>query len=194
MNKKVIVGAVVAAVVVVVGIYFLRLQQQAAQWKEAKEIVEESFSKDNNVSKTHFVSIVDAPLDKVQAGLWDVEDSASMVDNIKYSKLVSQQGNTKTVEIRLTALNLPLQYYTMQFTLDPAAHVVSFKTTESQLQDLEGKYRLEASPDGKRTRVVYDATARDKVAIPFPQSVLESANRETFVNTMRGVKKYADTH
>ena len=73
----------------------------------------------------------------------------------------------------------------------PATHRISFKTTESQLQDLEGYYQLEASPDGAKTRVTYESKGRDKVALPFPQSVVDSANRELFVNTMRGAKKSA---
>jgi hypothetical protein len=77
----------------------------------------------------------------------------------------------------------------MQFTLDADKHLITFKTVESQAQDIEGEYQLEGSEDGKRTRVNYVAKTRDKIALPFPQSVVDSANREIFVNTMRGVKK-----
>lgn len=190
MNKKVIVGVVVGIVVVAVGLYVWQLQREAAKWKQAKEIVEENFSKEDGVTKTHLVSMVNAPLDKVQNALWDVEHSAQMVENVHKSDLVKQQGDTKTVDINLQALNLPLQHYVMEFTLHPAEHRISFKTVQSQTQDLEGSYQLEASPDGARTRIVYESKARDKVSVPFPESVLNSANRETFVNTIRGVEKY----
>jgi hypothetical protein len=93
------------------------------------------------------------------------------------------------VQMDLRALNLPLQRYTMEFRLEPQAHRIHFKTLESQTQVLDGSYTLESSPDGKRTRVVYVTTARQKVALPVPQAVLDSANREVFVNTMRGVAK-----
>jgi ribosome-associated toxin RatA of RatAB toxin-antitoxin module len=191
MNKNVVyaIGGVVVLVVGFVGFKYFQLQREAAKWKNVKEIVEESFDRDEGVSKSRFVSIVDAPMDKVQKALWDVEDSAQMVENIKHSKLVKEEGNKKDVEIHLQALNLPLQQYVMQFTLQPDEHRISFVTIESTLQDIDGYYQLEPSPDGTKTRVEYHSVAKDKVTVPFPSSVLESANKETFVNTIRGVAK-----
>jgi hypothetical protein len=166
----------------------MQLQAEAAKWKGAKEIVEESITKDGIVTAARFVSVIEAPLAKVQDAVWGVESSAGRIPNVKLSQLVKQEGNTKTLKMQLQALTLPVQHYTMQFTLDAAAHKISFKTTESQAQDIEGSYQLEASPDGQRTRIVYESKATDKIAVPFPQSLIEGATRETFVNTIRGVK------
>ena len=191
MNKKVLIGIVGAVVVVVAGLYILKVQRDAAKWRSAEEFVkgEDKFVKDGTLTTIRFVSVVDGAVDRVQAALWDVEHSAETVQNVKLSKLIKQEGDTKTLEMHLQASNLPLQHYTMEFTLHASEQRIAFKTTESQFQHMEGSYQLEASPDGKRTRITYDSTARDKVAVPFPSSVLEGANRETFVNTVRGVKK-----
>jgi hypothetical protein len=189
MNAKVIVGAIVLLVAVVVGGYFYNLQQEAAKWQNVKEIEEATFTRSDNTTTARFVGVVEGPIDKVQEALWDVENGAGTIENIQLSKLISQEGNTKVVEMHLKALNLPLQHFKMEFVLHPADHRVSFKTVESQLQHLEGDYQLESSPDGKRTRIVYSFTGKDKVAIPFPSSVLESANKETFVHTVRGLSK-----
>lgn len=186
---KIIGALVVLAVVAAGGLYWYRLQQQAALWKNAKEIVEESFNKDGAVATIRYVGIINAPIDKVQDAVWAVEKSSEMVANIKKSELLKSEGNQKTVLMQLQALNLPLQQYTMQFTLDPAAHRVTFKTLQAQAADLEGAYVLEGSPDGKRTKLIYEAKSTDKIAVPFPSSVIESANRETFVNTIRGIDK-----
>jgi preprotein translocase subunit YajC len=188
MNKKVI-GIVVGVVVLVVAVYFIQLQRQAAKWKEAKEIAEESITKEGDVTTLRFVSVVEGPLDRVQAALWGVERGAETIENIKRVEVVKEEGNTKVVKMDLRALNLPLQRYTMEFKLDPERHRIAFKTLESQTQMLDGAYTLEASPDGSKTSVVYVTEARQKVALPFPQGVLDSANREVFVNTMRGVAK-----
>jgi hypothetical protein len=185
-----VIGALV--VLVVVGgaaLYWYQLQQQQAVWKNAKEVVDESFSKDGGVAHIRYVAIIDAPLEKVQEAVWAVEKSSEMVANIKKSELIKAEGNQKTVLMQLQALNLPLQQYTMQFTLDPATHKVTFKTLQAQAADLEGAYVLEPSPDGKRTKLTYEVKSTDKIAVPFPASLIESANRETFVNTVRGVNK-----
>ena len=193
MNAKTIgaiVGVVVLAVVGFVGYKYMELQAEAKKWAGPhKEIVEESVSKDGAVTTSHFVSLIDAPLAAVQNVLWTPERGQEMIENITLSKLLKSDGNTKLIEMNVRALNLPLQFYTMQFTLDADKHRINFKTVESQAQDIEGEYRLEASPDGKSTRIDYTSKTRDKIALPFPQSVVDSANREIFVNTMRGVKK-----
>jgi hypothetical protein len=186
---KLVGGLVVLAVVAGAGWYWYQLQQQAALWKDAKEIVEESFNKDGGTATIRYVGVIDAPIDKVQEAVWAVEKSSEMVANIKKSELIKAEGNDKTVLMQLQALNLPLQQYTMQFTLDPATHRVTFKTLQAQAADLEGAYVLEASPDGTRTRLTYEAKSVDKIAVPFPAAVIESANRETFVNTVRGINK-----
>jgi ribosome-associated toxin RatA of RatAB toxin-antitoxin module len=193
MNKKAVFGAIGVVVIVAlgfVGYKVMSLRAQAAKWAgPMKEIVEETVTHDNNVTRARYVSLIDAPLAKVQQAVWNVENSQETVANIKLSKLLEQKDNTKLVEINLQALNLPLQTYTMEFTLHPEEHRVTFKTVKSQAQDIEGEYKFEASPDGTRTRLVYTSTAKDKIAVPFPQSVLDSANRETYVNTVRGIEK-----
>jgi len=186
---KAIIGAVVAIVVIGVGLYAYNTWSAMQEWQNAKEIGEATFTRSDNVTKARFVGVVEGPLDKTQEALWDVEHGAGTIENIQLSNLIRQEGNTKEIEMHLKALNLPLQHFKMEFTLHPEQHRITFKTTESQLQDLEGAYQLEPSPDGKRTRIVYEFTGKDKVAIPFPASVLESANKETFVHTIRGINK-----
>ena len=193
MNAKTIGGLIVLVILLAGGWYYIRLQQQINKFKDAKEIVEESFNKDGAVATARYVGVVDGPIDKVQAAVWQVEKSSEMIDNIKKSELIKSEGNTKTVVMQLQALNLPLQQNTMQFTLDPATHVVSFKTLQAQAADLEGAYKLEASPDGARTRITWESKSTDKIAVPFPVSVIEGANRETFVNFMRGIAKALKT-
>ncbi|MFQ5665287.1 MAG: SRPBCC family protein [Candidatus Binatia bacterium] len=193
MNKKAVIGGIVAVLVVVVGFGVYKavsLRSEAAKWSgPVKEIVEEDVTHDNNVTHTRFVSLVDAPIAKVQKVLWDVENSQKTVKNIKLSKLLESKGNTKLVEINLQALTLPLQNFTMRWTLYPNEHRITFKTVKSQVQEIDGQYQLEPSPDGNKTRIVYTTTSKDKIAVPFPQSVLDSASRETYVNTVRGIEK-----
>lgn len=190
MKRSILILLGIVAVVVIAGAwYWHQLQQQAAVWREAKEILEESFNKDGGVATIRYVGVVDGPLDKAQAAFWAVEKGAEVIANVKKSELLGQDGNSKTVLLQLQALNLPLQQYTMVFTLDPVGHRIDFKTTQAQAADIEGSYQLESSPDGGRTKVTYDAKSTDKIAVPFPAAVIESANRETFVNTVRGINK-----
>jgi hypothetical protein len=195
MNTKAIIGGVVALVVVIGGFFAykaLSVGSAAAKWSGPfQEIAEEKVTHaDNGVTHVRFVSVLEAPVAKVQEAIWNVENSQQMVENIKMSKLLESKGDTKLVEINLQPLNLPLLNYTMEWTLYPDQHRVTFKTVKSQAQDIQGEYQLEASPDGTRTRLTYTSDAKDKIALPIPQSVLDSTNRETYVNTIRGIKKF----
>ncbi len=194
MNKAVIGG--IAAVAIVggfIGYKVLSLRAEAAKWSgPMQEIAEETITHDGSVSTARFVSIIDAPIDKVQKVMWDVENLQNIEPtnkNFKLSKLLEAKGDTKLLEINIQALTLPTLAYTMEFTLHPEEHRVTFKTIKSQAQDITGEYQLQPSPDGVKTRLIYTTAAKDKVAVPFPQSVLDGAGRETFVNTVRGIQK-----
>jgi hypothetical protein len=192
MIKRIGVGAVIVVVAVAAFAVYkvISIRREAAKWAgPMKEIVEESVTHDEGVTHTRFVSLVNGPVAAVQKAIWDVENSQNTVENIKMSKLLESKDNTKLVEINLLSLNMPLQNFTMLWTLYPNEHRITFKTVKSQAQDIEGQYQLQASPDGARTRIIYTSVSKDKIAVPFPQSVLDSANRETYVNTIRGIEK-----
>ena len=193
MNKKAVFGGIGVVAVLVIGLLVYKamgLRSEAAKWSgPIKEIVEEDVKHDGSVTRAHYVSIIDAPVDAVQKVIWDVEASPKIVENIKMAKVLEDKGNVRIVEINLQALTLPLQNFTMEWTLYPEEHRITFKTTKSQAQDIEAEYKLEPSPDGARTRLTYTTTAKDKINVPFPQSVLDSATRETYVNTVRGIQK-----
>jgi hypothetical protein len=193
MNKKIVIG-IIAVVVLGVAAFaayeVVSIRREAAKWAgPMKEIVDEQVTHDNSVTHIRFVSLVNGPIAAVQKAIWDVENSQNTVENIKMSKLLESKDDTKLVEFNLEALNLPLQNFTMLWTLYPSEHRITFKTVKSQAQDIDGEYKLEASPDGARTQITYTSVTKDKIAVPFPQSVLDSANRETYVNTIRGIEK-----
>jgi len=193
MNKKVI-GVLVGSVVIVVasaGYYVVRLRMDVAKWSgPMEEIVSEENRSDGPVSFSRYEALLDAPVEKVQEALWLVEKSADLIENVRVSKLTKHAGNTKVVEMQFQALSLPAQAFTMEFQLDSAAHRVSFRTLQSQTQDLKGSYQLASSPDGKATSITYEVERRDKVNLPVPKSVVDSASRQTFVNTVRGLRRW----
>ncbi len=192
MNWKAIVGAIVLLIVIVFGWYYVQYRQQVARLAGAKEVEEASFSKDGAVGHLKYVGVINGPIDKVQDAVWGVENSSKMIENIKKSDLVKQEGNKKTILMQLKAGTLPMQQVVMEFTLDAPKHEVSFKTTQAQAADLEGTYHLEpVGPD--KTRLTYMATQTDKIANPFPDGVVETAQREVFVNTVRGIEKSIGT-
>ena len=110
------------------------------------------------------------------------------VPEIKRARVVSTSGTKKQVEFHITTLG-QLQVFTVELDYDKTGNVIGIKTVEGAI-DIDGKYKLSASPDGKRTLVTYTATQRNKLPLPIPQDVERSAIKEQFANLMKAIKKY----
>jgi uncharacterized protein YndB with AHSA1/START domain len=189
--KKILRGALVLCIVgfTAAGWWYLRLRSTAQQWEgPVEEILSEKLEKDTDTMEIEFTSRVDAPVDTVFRAFTEPERSREFSDSVRYAKLLSSEGNRKTVEFEMVILGQP-QRLTLEFTFVPEESRITIKTIESQFSDLTGQYRFTPSPDGTKTLVTYTGTARDKAKLPVPLALQKSALRETFVSTIRALKK-----
>ena len=186
-----VVIAIIVVVAAAAGYYFYKLhgaQQAAVKWEGAvPEIVSENIQKDGDTTKIELASRIDAPVDAVFDAFEQPEKAQGMVDEIKMAKVVSGDDKKKTVEFHITTLG-QLQVFTVDLNYDKAANAVGIKTVEGVI-DIDGTYKLDASPDGKRTLVTYKATQKNKLPLPVPESVERSAIKEQFANLMKAIKK-----
>ena len=182
-----VVGVVFALIVLYLGYRYWELQQMAAKYASAKEIVAESLEKDGSKWTIHFESVLAEPIDKVWKAMRRPERSHEFIDAFKRSELKKEEGNTKTVEFDVQVLTLPVQTFVAELTFDDAKHQMSLKTLSGP-QDQTATYRLREL-DANKTLLVYDATAVDRVSMPLPLGVQQSAVRELFVNQIRAIQK-----
>ena len=189
--KKIFWGVLVLCVVglVTAGWWYLRLRSAAQQWEgPVAEILSEKLEKDTDTMEIEFTSRVDAPVDAVFRAFTEPERSQEFSDSVRYAKLLSNEGNRKTVEFEMVILGQP-QRLTLEFTFVPGEHRVTIRTIENQYSDLSGEYRLTPSPDGTKTLITYTGISKDKAKLPVPLALQKSALRETFVSTIRALKK-----
>jgi len=189
--KKIFWGVLVLCVVglVTAGWWYLRLRLAAQQWEgPVAEILSEKLEKDTDTMEIEFTSRVDAPVDAVFRAFTEPERSQEFSDSVRYAKLLSNEGNRKTVEFEMVILGQP-QRLTLEFTFVPGEHRVTIRTIENQFSDLSGEYRLTPSPDGTKTLITYTGISKDKAKLPVPLALQKSALRETFVSTIRALKK-----
>ena len=135
-----------------------------------------------------FTSRVDAPVDAVFRAFTEPERSKEFSDSIRYAKLLQGDANRKTVEFEMVILGQP-QRLTLEFTFVLEENRVTIRTIENQFSDLSGEYRLTPSPDGTKTLMTYIGISKDKAKLPVPLALQKSALRETFVSTIRALKK-----
>jgi len=181
--------AVVVLGLIVFGVQYYRVRSAALQWeKPVADILSEKLEKDAGTMSVEFTSRLDAPIEAVFRAFTEPERTREFSDTVRYSKLLRSEGNQKVVEFEMIVLGQP-QRVTIEFTFVPDEQRVRIKTIESQFSDLNGEYRLSPSPDGTKTLLTYTGAAKDKVKVPVPLAFQKSALRETFVSTIRALKK-----
>ena len=189
--KKYLWGAlaVVALGLIVLGVQYYRVRSAALQWeKPVADILNEKLEKDAGTMTVEFTSRLDAPVEAVLRAFTEPVRTQEFSDTVRYSKLLRGEGNQKVVEFDMVVLGQP-QRVTIEFTFVPDEQRVKIKTIESQFSDLSGEYHFTPSPDGTKTLLTYTGTAKDKVKVPVPLAFQKSALRETFVSTIRALKK-----
>lgn len=189
--KKILWGVLVLVVVGLTagGWWYLRLRSVAQQWEgPVAEILSEKLEKNTDTMEIEFTSRVDAPVDAVFRAFTEPERSKEFSDSIRYAKLLQGDASRKTVEFEMVILGQP-QRLTLEFTFLPQENRVAIKTIENQFSDLSGEYRLTPSPDGTKTLITYAGLSKDKAKLPIPLALQKSALRESFVSTIRALKK-----
>ena len=171
------------------GVWYSRVRSAVLQWeKPVAEILSEKLEKDADTMTIEFSSRIDAPVDTVFRAFTEPERMQEFSETVRYAKLLRSEGNQKDIELEMVVLGQP-QRLTIEFTFLPDEHRVVLKTLESQFSELSGEYRLTPSPDGTKTLLTYTGIAKDKVKLPVPLAFQKSALRETFVSTIRALKK-----
>ncbi len=194
MNKKVVLGGVVALLVVAYGGYRLWLssvEKAAVAWSgPVKEIVREQMVKEGDTWHIQFETIFEAPVARVYEAYTQPERAHELApDRVSASDLKSSTDNSKVVEIHGRVLNLPLQRLVIQYDFKPAERRISSRTLEYKLADITSEYVFESSPDGQKTVLRFTQTSKDKLGNPLPESVQKGALKETYVTTVRTVRK-----
>jgi len=191
---KAILG-IVAAIILVVVAYFAWTTYQIRQAAvgPAKEIVSESMSKSGDIWHVSFVSKFDAPVDRVYEVFSHPERSHELApDNVLKSEVVSEQDNTKVIDLigKLDILppGFKVQNIRTEYTLYPADHRITSKTVDFKLADINSEYRFEPSPDGKGTLLRFTETSKDKAPL-LVESLQKGALRETYATQVRAVNR-----
>jgi uncharacterized membrane protein len=188
--RNVIIAIVLVAVAAGAWIFFKArgVQQAAVKWEgQVPEITSEKITKDRDVVQVELTSRIDAPVADVFESFQNPERSQGLVEEIKVAKVLSGDDQKKTVEFHITTLG-QLQVLTVDLTYLKDQNTIGIKTVEGVI-DIDGKYALTPSPDGKKTLVTYSATQKNKLPLPVPESVERSAIKEQFANLMRAIKK-----
>jgi hypothetical protein len=173
----------------VLGVRYAQLRSEAARWEgPVPEILSEKLDKQTDTMEVEFTSRIDAPVEAVLRAFAEPERSAEFSETVRFAKLLQHEGNRKVIEFEMVILGQP-QRATMEFWFFPVEKRVRVESVENQFADVAGEYRFAASPDGSKTLLTYTGTSKDKVKLPVPLAMQKSVMRETFVSSVRALKK-----
>ena len=159
----------------------------------SKEVASESMEKVGDTWHVKFTTKIDAPPEKVFE-LWSQPERAHDLapDNVLKSELVSQNGNTKVVDIvgKLDILppGFKVQNLRNEWTFFPNEKRITSKSVDFKLADLASEYKFEPIDGGKGTLVTFTQTSKDKSPM-LVDSLQKGALKETYVRQVEMVNK-----
>lgn len=190
--RRALIGSAVVLLIGVglfAGVRYYHLRSAALDWEgPVPEIVTEKLEKQADTLSLAFTSRIDAPLPAIWDAFSQPERSAEFSDTVRASRLLQAGENRKLVLFEMTLLGQP-QRLSLEFTFVPDRHRVRIRSVESQLSDIRAEYRFTPSPDGRKTLLTYTGTLRDKARLPVPLALQKSVARESFVSTVRALKR-----
>jgi uncharacterized protein YndB with AHSA1/START domain len=185
-----IVGALVLAVAIFVAFQYRKVQRAALC--PAKEIVTSAMEKKADTWQVAFTSKIDAPVERVFDAFWHPERAIEFVpENVRKSEIVSESGNTKTVEIVGSLDILPpgfkVQSLRTEYTSYPDEHRLVAHTV-NKLVDTNSEYKFEPSADGKGTLLTFTQTSKQKQNLPT-EALEKGALCEAYATQVRAVNR-----
>jgi hypothetical protein len=176
---------VIAALVVIfiVGYGGWRLYQSRRATKAG--LLSENITHNGNDWTADFTAIIPAPESVVFDAVRDVEKAQS--DQIQNVKVISQTGNSKTVELELKGPGDQTIKTQMAFDYDPAGHRISYRTLDNPAFVMHADYKFE--DQGGSTLITYHQTTTLAQQLPVPESVIRDVIRSVFIAQLEGLKR-----
>src|SRR5581483_4373818 len=173
--------ALVAIVVVAYGGWRLYQSRRASK----AGLLSENIVHSGNDWTAEFTAMIPAPEPEVFQAVRDVEKSRS--DQIRSIRVISETGNSKTVELELNGPNGQVVTTRMVFDYDPAAHRITYHTIDNPAMQMNAEFQFD--DQGSSTLVKYRQTTTMTQQLPVPDSVVREVIRSAFVSQLEGLKR-----
>lgn len=177
---KVVVALIIIVLVGYGGWHFY----QARRIRKAG-ILSEKIVHDGDLWTADYTARIPAPEPAVYDALRNIEKSKG--PGVEDIKVISQSGNSKTVEMDLSGFGGQTVAMQLAFEYDPANQRVSYHTVNNPMLDSQATYQLEAD-GGSTTLMTYHATTKMLQSLPVPDSVVKSVIRNIFIAQLEGLK------
>src|SRR5215469_9031061 len=170
---------VVLAVIVAVGWHFyqLRRARQAG-------LLTENITHDGDVWKADFTALIPTPEQTVFDAIKNVENTHS--DQIKAVRVISQNGNKKTVEMDIAEPGGQVLTTELEFEYLPDEKKIIYHTINNPLLETQAVYQLRDDSGG--TFIDYHQDTHMLQSLPLPDGLVKEGIRGIFVAQLETLK------
>lgn len=176
-----IVSTLVIVVVVAAGGYYLYQQHRARK----AGMLTESIVHQGDTWMADFTARIGAPEPQVFDAIKNVERAKS--DQVKSVEVISQSGNTKTVQMLIAGPGGQDITTRLAFEYFPDQHRITYHTVDAGLFATQAEYDLE--DEGNSTLMKFHESTSVGQSLPVPDGVIKQVIRGVFLAQLEGLKK-----
>lgn len=177
---KIIGGVIVLAVVAIVGWHYYQIHRA-----RQAGLLTEDITHNGDVWKADFTARIPAPEQTVFDAIRDVEKTHS--DQVKSVRVISQNGNKKTVDMDIAGPAGQLITTELAFEYLPDEKKIVYNTVNNPLLETQAVYQL--SDEGASTFIDYHQNTHMLQSIPVPDGVIKQVIRGIFVAQLETLKR-----
>jgi carbon monoxide dehydrogenase subunit G len=176
-----IVSTLVIIAIVVVGGYYLYQQHRARK----AGMLSENIQHQGDTWTADFTARIGASEPQVFDTIKNVERAKS--DQVKSVQVISQSGNTKTVQMLIAGPGGQDITTKLAFEYFPDQHRITYHTVDAGMFATDAQYDLE--DEGASTLMKFHESTKVGQSLPVPDGVIKQVIRGVFLAQLEGLKK-----
>ncbi|MGH7925285.1 MAG: SRPBCC family protein [Candidatus Binatus sp.] len=177
---KILGGVIVLAVVAIVGWHYYQMHRA-----RQAGLLTENITHDGDVWKADFTARIPAPEQTVFDAIRNVENTHS--DQVKSVRVVSQNGNKKTVDMDIAGPGGQSITTELAFEYFPDEKKITYNTVNNPMLETQAVYQL--SDEGASTLIDYHQNTHMLQSLPVPDGVIKQVIRGIFVAQLETLKR-----
>jgi uncharacterized membrane protein len=177
---------IVGLLVIVAVAGFVGWRYYMAHRARAAGLISQNITHDGDNWTADMQARIPAQIDSVYNAMSDVQNLHS--SQIKSVRVVSQNGNTKIVDMDLNGPADQVITTRLQFDYDPAQHRISYHTVDSPVLQTQAQYSLE-DESGASTLITLHETTKFAEQLPVPDGVIKDVISGIFVAQLESLNQ-----
>ncbi len=175
---------IVIAIAVVLVLAYAGWRIREAHRAAVSGLLTERIVHDADTWSADFTARIPAPEPAVFDAVRNIEKSHS--DQVRSVRVISAQGDTKTVEMEFAYPGGQRVTMQLEFQYQPAQHRITYRSVDNPMMTTAADYRF--TDEGRSTLITLHQTSRFG-QLPIPDAVMRQVVHGTFIAQLEGLRR-----